>query len=73
MYKQLGSSPSINPYSQNQDTEEKDKSDKNSPNSSLETRAHATKRAKGHNNSRSQQHPRIIVGRCVVWSITPAH
>ena len=55
MYKQLGSSPSINPYSQNQDTEEKDKSDKNSPNSSLETRAHATKRAKGHNNSRSQQ------------------
>ena len=56
MYKQLGSSPSINPYSQNQNCEEKQDniSEKNTGNSSLETRTHATTRAQGH-SSRSQQ------------------
>ena len=56
MYKQLGSSPSINPYSQNQNSEEKEDniSEKSTGNSTLETRTHATTRAQGH-NSRSQQ------------------
>merc|ERR1712088_283239 len=46
MYKQLGSSPSVNPYSQNygNDTNEKASSGKTS-NSNLETRTHASTRS----------------------------
>ena len=50
MYKQSGSSPSINPYSQNQNSEEKEDNitEKSAGNSTLETRTHATTRAQAN-------------------------
>ena len=48
MYKQLGSSPSVNPYSQNYDSEKSDQAQEtlsNTSNSNLETRAKASSRA----------------------------